>query len=111
MSTTFWLVLHSLKKYKFIPERAVALASWRDVDPSNMKLAEGCYESYKTTANHPRRNRKKAEASRATSLVFIAASRQSHIVRNDVTPGGHSKLKTHNAVFWQPLENDFDSNG
>ena len=56
--------------------------------------------SYKTTANQLFRNRKKkSEASRATSLVFIAASRQSHIVRNDVTPGGHSKLKAYNAVF------------
>ena len=32
------------KKYKFTPERAVALASWGDVNPSNMQLAEGCYE-------------------------------------------------------------------
>lgn len=32
------------KKFEITSERAVALASGRDVNPSNMKLAEGCYE-------------------------------------------------------------------
>ena len=53
---------------------------------------------YKTTANQLRRNRKKNQKL-VEPLVFIATSRQSHIVRNDVTSEGHSKLKAHNAVF------------
>ena len=115
MSTKFWPVLHSLKKSTSSPRRE----QWRwppDVTSIRptwnwRKAATKERVSYKTTSNQLHRNRKKSEASRATSFVFIAASRQSHIVRNDVTPGGHSKLKTHNAVFWRPLENDFDSNG
>lgn len=91
------------KKFEITSERAVALASGRDVNPSNMKLAEGCYERACQLQNNgllaSQEQKKKSEVSRATSLVFITASRQSHIVRNDFTPGGHSKLKTHNAVF------------
>lgn len=116
MSTTFWPKLPHYKKSTSSPwkEQGRWLPVVTSIRPTWNWLKAATKErvSYKTTANQLRRNRKKkSEAGRATSLVFIAASRQSHIVRNDVTPGGHSKLKAHNAVFWQPLENDFDSNG
>ena len=114
MSTKFWPVLHSLKKSTSLPRRE----QWRwplevtSIRPTCnwRKAARKERVSYKTTANQLRRNRKKNQKL-VEPLVFITASRQSHIVRNDVTPGGHSKLKAHNAVFWQPLEDDFDSNG
>ena len=115
MSTKFWPVLHSLGKGQVHPGESsgVGLLRWRQslqheiggrLLRKNVSVTKQRLTSFAGTE-------KKLEASRATSFFFIAVSRQSHIVRNDVTPGGHSKLKTHNAVFWQPLENDFDSNG
>lgn len=95
-------MLHSLKKSTSLPRRE----QWRwplevtSIRPTCnwRKAATKERVSYKTTANQLRRNRKKNQQL-VEPLVFIATSRQSHIVRNDVTSEGHSKLKAHNAVF------------
>lgn len=90
MSTKFWPVLHSLKKVQVHPGESsgVGLLTWRQSVQHEMGgrlLRKNVSVTKQPLTSFAGTEKKKSEASRATSLVFIATSRQSHVVWNDVT--------------------------